>query len=305
MSQQKYYGRVLGCNGGLYSVDCHENTYDCFAKGTFRYEKLTPLAGDRVEFVLEDKTGYITDILPRKNQLIRPPMANLDKIFILCAAKNPAPSLLNIDKLTAIACNSDIEVEIVINKSELDPKTADEIKNIYSCCGYKTVVLSDSPNNPQAIVNQLMEDTVSGVVAFVGASGVGKTTVINALYPDFSLQTGAISQKTGRGKHTTRQTRLHKIQGYSDAYIADTPGFSLLDFERFFFFKKEELPYAFPEFSQFLGDCRYVKCTHTKEQGCAVLDAVQKGQIPLSRHQSYLNLYDSLKKQKEWELKKL
>ncbi len=305
MQETKYFGRVLGCNGGLYSVDCEDRIYDCFAKGTFRYEKLTPLAGDRVEFVLEGETGYITDILPRKNELIRPPMANLDKLFVLCAAKTPAPSTINIDKICAIACNRDIEIEIVINKCELDHARAQELYNIYSKCGYKTVLLYDSPNSPEKVIESLLEDTVGGVVAFVGASGVGKTTVINALYPDFLLQTGCVSQKTGRGKHTTRQTRLYKIQGKKDAYIADTPGFSLLDFEKFFFFRKEELPYAFPEFEEYLGKCRYVKCTHTKEDECAVLQAVREGKIPLSRHESYLSLYENLKKQKEWELKKL
>lgn len=305
MSQTKYYGRVLGCNGGLYSVDCENTVYDCYAKGTFRYEKLTPLAGDKVEFVLEEKTGYITDILPRKNELIRPPMANLDKLFVICAAKCPMPSTLNIDKICAIACNRNIEIEIVINKCELDLARAEELGDIYSKCGYKTVLLYDSPNNPQTVSQKLIDDTVGGVVAFVGASGVGKTTVINALYPEFLLQTGDISQKTGRGKHTTRQTKLYKIRGANDAYIADTPGFSLLDFERFFFFRKEELPYSFPEFGKCLGNCRYVKCTHTKEEDCAVLEAVRGGEIPASRHESYLNLYESLKKQKEWELKEL
>ncbi|MBE6689233.1 MAG: ribosome small subunit-dependent GTPase A [Ruminococcaceae bacterium] len=304
MSEQKYYGRVLGCNGGLYYVDSKDRIYECFAKGTFRYEKLTPLAGDRAEFVLEGDTGYITDILERKNELIRPPMANLDKLFVICAAKSPMPSTLNIDKLCAIAHNRGIEVVIVINKCELDPDTARELGDVYSKCGYKTVLLQDSPHDPETVKNKLLEETVGGVVAFAGASGVGKTTVINALYPDFLLQTGDISQKTGRGKHTTRQTRLFKIQGHDDAYIADTPGFSLLDFERFFFFRKEELPYSFCEFEKYLGSCKYVKCTHTKEEGCAVLEAVKKGEIPLSRHQSYLDLYESLKKQKEWELKK-
>lgn len=305
MNQEKYYGRVLGCNGGLYSVDRGDRIYECFAKGTFRYEKLTPLAGDKAEFVLEGETGYITDIIPRKNELIRPPMANLDKLFVICAAKSPMPSTLNMDKLCAIAHNRDIEIVIVVNKCELDPKKAQELGGIYSACGYKTVLLYDSPNNPDNVRQALLKDTVGGVVAFVGASGVGKTTVINALYPDFLLQTGAISRKTGRGKHTTRQTRLYKIEGHDDAYIADTPGFSLLDFERFFFFRKEELPYSFMEFEKHLGNCRYVKCTHTKEEGCAVLEAVRNGDIPASRHESYLDLYESLKKQKEWELKKL
>jgi len=305
MSEKKYNGRVLGCNGGLYSVDCDGVIYECFAKGTFRYEKLTPLAGDRAEFVLEGDTGYITDILPRKNELIRPPMANLDKLFIICAAKNPMPSYINIDKICAIAHNKDIEIEIVINKSELCPEKSQELYETYSKCGYKTVMLYDSPSNPETVNEKLKADTVGGVVAFVGASGVGKTTVINAMYPEFILQTGAISAKTGRGKHTTRQTKLYKIEGEKDSYIADTPGFSLLDFERFFFFRKEELPYAFPEFETCIGECKYVKCTHTKEEGCAILQAVKDGKIPKSRHESYLSLFEDLKKQKEWELKKL
>lgn len=298
----KYTGRVLGCNGGLYSVECGEKAYDCFAKGTFRYEKLTPLAGDIAEFVLEGETGYITDILPRKNELIRPPMANLDKLFVICAVKTPLPSTLNIDKICAVAHNRGIEIEIVINKCELDPSAAQQLYEIYTKCGYKAVMLYDSPNNPDVVRQQLINDTVRGVTAFAGASGVGKTTVINALYPDFLLQTGNVSRKTGRGRHTTRQTKLYKTA--EGAYIADTPGFSLLDFEKFFFFKKDELPYSFPEFEKYLGTCRYVKCTHTKEEGCAVLEAVADGKIPPSRHESYLNLYESLKKQKEWELKK-
>ena len=180
MAEQKFSGRVLGCNGGLYSVDCNDKIYDCFAKGTFRYEKLTPLAGDNVEFVLEGETGYITDIMPRKNELIRPPMANLDKLFVICAAKNPMPSTINIDKICAIAANRNIEIEIVINKSELSLQNAEDLYDIYSRCGYKTVMLEDSPNNPQTVIDKLLSDTIGGVVAFVGASGVGKTTVINA-----------------------------------------------------------------------------------------------------------------------------
>ncbi|MBQ9940231.1 MAG: ribosome small subunit-dependent GTPase A [Clostridia bacterium] len=304
MSSQKYSGRVLGCNGGLYMVDVGHNIYNCYAKGTFRYEKLTPLAGDIVEFVLEDNTGYITNILPRKNDLIRPPMANLDKLFVICAAKNPAPSYINIDKLCAVACNRDIEVEIVINKCELAPEKAEEMRKIYSECGYKTECLYNSHENPQEVCEKLKNDTLCGVVAFAGASGVGKTTVINALYPEFILQTGSISAKTGRGKHTTRQTKLYKIPYGKNAYIADTPGFSLLDFESFFFFRKDELPYAFPEFSDCMGKCKYVKCTHTKEEGCAVLEKVKNGDIPSTRHESYLSLFENMKKQKDWELKK-
>ncbi len=313
-------GRILSCVGGLYTVENARGRFLCYAKGNFRIGTTTPVAGDFVEFeeaegcavesrkahVKREEYGKICKVLPRKNHLIRPPLANLDLLFLVLAVKDPLPSLFTLDKLCAIACHNKIRVVVVCNKSKLDPEKAGEIVSIYRKVGFPA--FSTDFSDPEATRKKLLPCIQKGsLCAFTGASGVGKSTLLNALFPELAVETGSISQKTARGKHTTRQSLLFDISASlgvpEKTYIADTPGFSLLDFQRFFFMEKEDLPFAFPEFEPYLGACKYTKCSHTTEEGCKILAAVQSGVIPSSRHESYCQIYSELKSQNSWEKK--
>lgn len=298
-------GRIITCVGGVYTVECDNIQYPCVAKGSFRHDGLVPVAGDMVEFQQNgekkgrEDMGLVTRILDRKNVLIRPEVANIDTIFAVFALASPDPNILAIDKLTAISAHAGINTVIVFNKKDIaDPERVEMLCDTYSRCGYTVITLSAS-NDTDEVREKLLPLACHGISVFTGPSGVGKSTMINALYPDLRLETGSVSEKTRRGKNTTRSTTLYKTG--EDSYYVDTPGFTLLDFDRFRFMKKEELVYAFPEFGRLMGDCRYTKCTHTKEEGCAVLEAVESGSLPKSRHDSYLALWDVLKNHKDWD----
>ncbi len=309
-------GKIISVSGGLYKIklDGIGKTVFCRAKGAFRHSGTTPLVGDNValrcdksvdELSGEESEGgiVISEIGERKNALIRPPMANLDLIFASMAAASPAPILATVDKLCAIAEHNNIETVIVIEKCELDPQKAAEIKEIYTKSGFYTFAVScvtgEGIDELSAFINK---NLVGKTAAFSGASGVGKSTLMNKLFPALSLQTGTISQKIERGRHTTRSVDLYTMgDGDGKFYIADTPGFSMLDFKQFDFFTKDDLPSTFREFDKYIGLCKYTKCTHTKEEGCAILEAVKKGEIPRSRHESFLELYEVLKNKKEWD----
>jgi ribosome biogenesis GTPase len=257
-----------------------------------------------VEFCVEDDNkndthGFITKILPRKNVLIRPEVANIDTMFITFALASPDPNLISIDKLTALAEHHSIKAVIVFNKSDIaDGEKTREMVEIYEKSGYDVVVLS-AKNNETEVREKLLPLAKGSVCVFTGPSGVGKSTIINALFPSLALETGKVSEKTRRGKNTTRNTTLYRTG--ENTYFVDTPGFTLLDFDRFRFMKKEELVFAFPEYKDYLGSCRYTKCSHTKEEGCAILSAINEGKLPTSRHESYLYLFDILKNHKDWE----
>ena len=309
-------GKIMSISGGLYKIRLDENgkSVFCRARGAFRHSGMTPLVGDNV-VVRSDKpadelTGseneggiMIESVNERKNALIRPPMANLDCIFVSMAAAAPTPILATVDKLIAIAEHNRIEPYIVVGKSELDPATADEIKRIYTLAGFEVFTLSCETGEGVEDIARFIRDNLAGkTAAFSGASGVGKSTLMNLLFPNLNLQTGTISQKIERGRHTTRSVDLYETElDGGSLFIADTPGFSMLDFKQFDFFDKDALPYTFREFDDYIGDCRYTKCTHTKEEGCAILDAVREGRIAKSRHDSFLELYDVLKNKKEWD----
>ena len=246
----------------------------------------------------------IAGILPRKNALIRPPVANLDLLLIAMAAADPAPMPETADKLISIAEFNGIEPVLVIGKSDLAPQTAEELRRVYELAGLPVFLLSAREGEGvDALRAYLFAQMQNKVAAFAGASGVGKSTLLNALFPSLSLATGEISRKIARGRHTTRRVQLYPLDGAENAYIADTPGFSMLDFIRFDFFKKEDLPLTMREFAPYLGLCRYTKCTHTKEEGCAILAAVREGKIAASRHQSYLAMYEALKNKHDWSKK--
>lgn len=299
--------------GGLFtiSLDSEYNgkkTIDARAKGAFKHDKKTLLAGDRVEVdINENGEPYISKICERKSALIRPPLANLDVLFIVISCVRPAPVLETIDKLICIAETKHIEPVIVITKADLDDEFAQKCADIYKKCGFEVFVTSSEDGRGREELLEYLRRTgkKDTIYAFSGASGAGKSTFINLLFPSLTLETGELSHKLERGKNTTRTTELFSLDnllGKQDSgYLADTPGFSLIDFERFDFFELEELFASFREFRKSEGECRYTKCSHTKEQGCDVLARVETGEIPKSRHDSYVSLYNTLKQKPKWK----
>lgn len=323
--QYEENGKVIRGVGGLFEVMLDAGTTPLSgrgvfarAKGNFRHAGLTPLPGDRVRLSFDDTAvannesadasdgggAVIAELLPRKNALIRPPMANLDILLITVAAAEPAPVPETVDKLISIAEFNDIAPVLIIGKCDLAPDTAEELKRVYELAGYPVFLLSATEGaGVDALRTYLACELVGKTAAFAGASGVGKSTLLGALFPDLKPETGEISRKISRGKHTTRRVQLYPLDGIENAHLADTPGFSMLDFVRFDFFTKEDLPLTMREFQPYLGECRYTKCTHTKDEGCAILDAMREGRIAQSRHQSYLAMYEALKNKHEWSKK--
>ena len=297
-------GRVIEGVGGLYTVRCEDagevNLIQCRAKGIFRHEGISPLVGDivRVDFDAGEENAVIGEIFERQNSLIRPPMANLDCVFVSLAAAKPMPMLDTTDKLVAILEHNDIEPVIVVGKCELDRERSREIVEIYEKAGYRAFALSCETGEGVSEIREFISSRC-GVMAMAGASGVGKSTLLNKLFPTLKLSTGGVSRKTERGRHTTRAVTLYEVG--EGAFFADTPGFSMIDFERFNFFELEDLPLAFKEINERIGECRYTKCTHLKEDGCAIVEAVTRGEISKSRHDSYVSLYEILKNKHKWD----
>lgn len=299
-------GRIIGLLGGLYTVRVQQEEgfkdLQCRARGAFRHSNLSPLVGDIVALDLTEgeNNAVIDEICDRKNALIRPPLANLDVVFVTMAAKSPAPMPDMTDKLTAILEHNDIMPVIIIGKCELDRENAESLKTVYEKAGYTVFVVSCVTEEGIDAVKQYIDTELEGkLAAFAGASGVGKSTLMNKLFPNLELGTGDVSRKTARGRHTTRAVNLFSIK--ENVYLADTPGFSMLDFERFDFFDLEQLPLCFPEINERIGECKYTKCTHRKEEGCAIVDAVKRGEIAKSRHESYVMLYEILKNKHKWD----
>ena len=289
-------------------------TLYCKARGAFRHERLTLLAGDDVtlridtELLLasrndelrtdEARAGVLIDqVSERRNELIRPPMANLDLLFIVFAAAQPEPALTTVDKLSTIAEYKKIEPVIVVTKSDLAPEAAERYAEIYKKCGFTVFIEGIGVDCGE--IEAFIRENADRTSAFAGASGVGKSTLMNRLFPSLGLVTGEVSPKTAHGRHTTRHIELYPLSRQlgdgAKGFLADTPGFGMLDFVQFDFYTKEDLPYVFREFEPYIGRCRYTKCTHTREEGCAVLEAVRAGEIPPERHQSYLEFYEVLK----------
>lgn len=301
----EYKGKIIKGLGGLYDVRLQNGEMiSCKAKGVFRHESIKPCIGDDVT-VLDDGGYVISEIGERKNCLIRPPISNVGVIFITFAAAEPEPALLSVDKLTCIAENCGIRPVITVTKADIAPEKAEELAEIYRASGFKTFV-SGKDNSAIPEIREYIHDECKGEIScFAGASGVGKSTLMTALFPELELETGEISKKIARGKHTTRHVELYPLDKlFSDGtegYVADTPGFSLLDFVRFDFFEKDDLLYTFPEFQQYIGGCRYTRCTHLCEDGCAIYDAVKRGDIKKSRHDSFVSLYHDLKGKNKWD----
>jgi len=301
-------GIIIKGLGGLYDIKLGDGSIiSCKAKGSFRHDGIIPYVGDSVTVRFDGKGAVIEDISERKNFLIRPPVANIDILFTVIAAAKPSPMLPITDKLISIAEFNKIEPVIIVTKSDLDENTANYISDIYIKCGF-TVFVS-SIESDKAELGEFVKTYANGKIsAFAGASGVGKSTVMNALFPKLALETGNISKKTERGKHTTRHVELFDLSYLTDdgsvsGYIADTPGFSLIDFTRFDFYKKDDLVYTFREFEEHIGKCKYTKCSHTKEDGCSIIRAVKDGIIPAERHTSYIEIYDALKDKHDWNQK--
>lgn len=287
-------GRIQKALSGFYYVKSGETVYTCRARGKFRKEGITPLVGDFVEFSdAGGKEGRIDALLPRRNSFDRPAVANIDQLVIVCSQAIPKTDPYLVDRMTAIAALKRCEVLIVINKLDLD--RAEELSAYYRASGFRTITLSALTGEG---VDALREAISGKLSAFTGNSGVGKSSILNALDPTYQLQVGEVSTALGRGRHTTRHVELYPIAG--GAEIIDTPGFSSFEAEGLSLELKHELPETFPEFVPYLGQCRFVGCSHTKEKGCAVLSAVKAGEIVKGRHASYTRLYEELKTIKEW-----
>lgn len=294
-------GVVVKGLGGLYEVLTDEGRVSCRARGALKRDEEKVLIGDRVELDKPDGEYVIARVDPRKNALIRPPIANLDALYCVIAASRPTPALDTLDKLLAIAENKSIRVALVVTKTDGDREAAETYAGLYRRVGYPVFLVSSiSGEGIKELKSDLAAQLSTGcTAAFAGASGVGKSTLLNRLLPGVSLETGEISRRVERGKHTTRHVELFPYRG---GFVADTPGFSMLDFARFDFFPLDELFDAFPEFSAYRGKCRYADCTHTGEgpDECAVARAVRDGLIPRSRHDSYRTLYATLKNKNDW-----
>lgn len=292
-------GIILKGIGGFYYVDTADGLIECKARGRFRKTVGKPIVGDRVtlEVQPEDGTGYLLDIAPRKNSLVRPAVANLDLVVAVASAAPPVTDPFLIDKVTAIAVHKEIGALVVINKTDENP--GDELFETYQKSGIDVLRVSALTGEG---IDALKARLRGRVAAFAGNSGVGKSSVLNRIDPQFGAEVGAISDRIGRGKHTTRHVELHPIEG--GGYIADTPGFSSFEIEQMDLVLAEDLQYAFPEFEPYIGQCQFTGCAHVKEKGCAVLAAVAAGEIAKSRHESYVKLYDSVKDLKQWEISK-
>lgn len=292
----KIDGIIIKGIGGFYYVEAADGIiYECKARGVFRKEKITPLAGDKVEIsVDENNKNSIDKIYKRRNMFKRPPIANVDKLVIVSSVCDPRPNLLIIDRLTAVAVYKNVEPIIVFTKNDL--QSADEYIEIYKNAGFKTFAVSNETGEGIGEIKAVIEN---GVCVFTGNSGVGKSSLINRMYPDFALETGEISKKLGRGRHTTRHVELLKI---NNGYIADTPGFSSLDFETNDLIKKDELAFCFPDFSDYIDSCKFSTCAHVSDKGCRLIEAVNNGDVMRSRHESYVTMYNEVKDIKDWQL---
>ncbi len=285
-------GIITKCLGGLYTVETPDGIYECKARGIFRNRGISPYVGDRVEL----SNGVITEILDRKNCIIRPPLANLDQLVFIVSTCNPSPNYLILDKFIAIAEYKGITPVVVITKTDLGDSA--EISSIYRNIGID--VLETDYSNPETVeaVKELFTGKVS---ALTGNSGAGKSTLLNAVDPSLNIPTAEISKKLGRGKHTTRHSQLYKLK--DGGYIADTAGFSTFDTNSYEIIRKEELADCFREFREYKENCRFRDCSHTCEKGCEVVSALNQGKISASRHESYCTMYEEAKQLKEWELK--
>lgn len=293
---QKTGGRILRSLSGFYDVLTENGIVTCRARGILRKEGNSPLTGDLVEITVEKGKGMVEKILPRKNHFIRPAVANVDALVVFAANVNPVTEPFLIDRVAAIAGDQEVPVYLCVNKCDLDP--AADLVRIYEHAGFPVICTSAETGEGVEALRALLEGKLT---AFTGNSGVGKSSILNRLAPGLQLETGEVSERLGRGRHTTRHVELYRLG--ENTYVADTPGFSSFDTDQMELILKENLQYAFPDFGAFLGKCRFDDCSHRKEPDCAVRAAVEAGDIEASRYESYLRLYEKSSQIKAWEIK--
>ena len=289
-------GRIMKALSGFYYVQTEDALVECKARGRFRKERITPLVGDWVELTMEHGKGMLETILPRKNSFIRPAVSNLDLLVLLVSEVIPVTEPYLVDRVTAIAGNQNVPVVICVNKNDLS--IDGQLAGIYSRAGYDVVRTSAVTGEGVETLRNLIRGKV---VAFTGNSGVGKSSVLNCLAPELEIRTGEVSEKLGRGRHTTRHIELFALPDHT--LVADTPGFSSFDTDQMEVVLKENLQYAFPDFAPYIGKCQFHDCAHLKEPGCAVTQALRAGEIEPTRYDSYSKLYEKAKEIKPWELK--
>ncbi len=293
---EKETGRIIRSLSGFYDVRTAGGTVTCRARGILRKQGSSPLTGDMVEITVEHGKGMVEKILPRKNSFVRPAVANIDALVVFAANVNPVTEPFLIDRVAAIAGDQEVPVYLCVNKCDLDP--ALDLTRIYRQAGFP--VICTSAESGEGV--EALHDLIRGkLVAFTGNSGVGKSSILNRLCPALALPTGEVSEKLGRGRHTTRHVELYDLG--EGTLVADTPGFSSFDTDQMEIILKENLQYAFPDLAPYVGTCQFHDCSHRREPGCAVTAAVAAGDIGKTRYESYLKLYEKASQIKTWEIK--
>ena len=288
-------GRILRSLSGFYDVQTQQGIVTCRARGALRRGS-TPLTGDMVEISVEQGKGMLEKLLPRKNSFIRPAVANIDALVVFAANTNPVTEPFLIDRVAAIAGDQEVPVILCLNKCDIDP--AVDLHRIYTNAGFTVITASAETGEG---VEELRRHIRGKLTAFTGNSGVGKSSMLNALCPELGLATGEVSEKLGRGRHTTRHVELYSLG--NDTFVMDTPGFSSFDTDQMDVLLKENLQYAFPDFGTYIGACQFRDCSHRKEPGCAVRAALEAGDLEPTRYDSYLKLYEKAEQIKTWEIK--
>lgn len=294
---EKRTGRILRSLSGFYDVQTPEGLVTCRARGILRKEGNSPLTGDMVSITVEKGKGMVESIAPRRNSFVRPAVANVDTLVVFAANVNPVTEPFLIDRVAAIAGDQNVEVVLCVNKCDLDP--AIDLVRIYEKSGFTVICTSAETGEGVEALRSILKGKLT---AFTGNSGVGKSSILNRLCPELQLPVGEVSEKLGRGRHTTRHVELYSLG--EDTYVADTPGFSSFDTDQMDIILKENLQYAFPDFGPYTGKCRFDDCSHRREPGCAVRAALEAREIEPTRYDSYLKLYEKASQINLWEIKK-
>ena len=293
---ERQTGRIVRSLSGFYDVQIPGKVISCRGRGSLRKEGVTPLTGDMVEITVERGKGMVEKVLPRKNRFIRPAVANVDALVVFAANVNPVTEPFLIDRVAAIAGDQNVPVILCINKCDLDP--AVDLNRIYRNAGFSVIQASAQTGEGVEKLRKLLQGKL---VAFTGNTGVGKSSMLNRLCPQLELPTGEVSEKLGRGRHTTRHVELFSLD--DETFVVDTPGFSSFDTDQMDVLLKENLQYAFSDFAPFLGQCQFHDCSHRAEPACRVRQAVEAGELEQTRYDSYLRLYEKACQIKPWELK--